>query len=290
MYFLVSYDLIDRVDLSLTQKMTAIYLARLLDENEVESAISEYDLAQKMKLSVDEVKLNIGVLVEKGVIWAPDDENKSSLSFKKPLFKDLGDETLESQADENKGENQNSRETHSEEARDYESEAALLEAVLRFTQVDKKQVPRYELEKSLDEGLVEKPKKDAAPIDLELESGYLDAEKDEIFAHIDSVEQRIKERAAKLKVRGLGAKQIESDNANKKLAVDETPDAEELLDLLAQSLEEPKEEKKKSRLNQTKLSPQNRAFLRASSVYKRSKKSADNAGLADGDEDKTIKI
>ncbi len=68
MYFLISYELVDRDDLSTEQKMCAIYLARQFDEHSDDFDIDEFEMASKLRLSVDEVKLNIEVLKSKKII------------------------------------------------------------------------------------------------------------------------------------------------------------------------------------------------------------------------------
>lgn len=81
MFFLVPYSLIDREDLSVIQKMCILYLARHYDENGVPPAINEEELAEKLRVSTGEIKLNLEVLASKGIL-ASESERRAS----EPIF------------------------------------------------------------------------------------------------------------------------------------------------------------------------------------------------------------
>ncbi len=68
MYFLISYDIVDRKDLTVSQKLTAIFLAREYDEKGLNAKISSDDIAKALNLSLNEVKINLEILANKGII------------------------------------------------------------------------------------------------------------------------------------------------------------------------------------------------------------------------------
>lgn len=68
MFFLVPYNIIDREDISLNQKMIAILLARIQDERGPNSSPSVSEIAERLKLSQEEVSLNLDFLVSKGIL------------------------------------------------------------------------------------------------------------------------------------------------------------------------------------------------------------------------------
>lgn len=292
MYFLVSYELIDRDDLSLSQKMMALYLARVLDENSGNVNISETDLASVMKLSLEEVKLNIQVLVSKGLINLGDMSLDAPLiEFKSPVFKPFSSFTddIKSKIDEAFGfelplNKASMLYLKSGEDIDFllsvvpdvKGSADPIEEAFYILQVlehnskssDKEGAKRTEDLIELKVDSVEKPKEN-------FDSDEAEDIESEIAAQIDSVEQRIKERAAKLRVRGL-----EDDNPKKDSATEESPEksrverpseSDELLEILAESIEK-KPPRTRLQANRKKISPKDRAFMRASSVYKKTKK------------------
>ncbi len=68
LYFLISYDIIDREDLNTNQKMIAIYLARKFDEKKYNATISPEEIAKSLKLSIDEVNISLDILSKKNII------------------------------------------------------------------------------------------------------------------------------------------------------------------------------------------------------------------------------
>ncbi len=88
MYFLISYDIIDREDLNTNQKMIAIYLARHFDEKRYHSTISPEKIAKSLRLSVDEVNMSLDILSKKNII------NRGSNASELRLF-EFNDFTLQ---------------------------------------------------------------------------------------------------------------------------------------------------------------------------------------------------
>lgn len=83
MFFLVPYNIVDREDISLNQKMIAIYLARIQDEKGPNTIPSVAEIASKLKLSEDEVSLNLELLLSKGILSA------SQLEVRRAQFNEI---------------------------------------------------------------------------------------------------------------------------------------------------------------------------------------------------------
>lgn len=70
MFFLVPYNIVDRDDISVNQKMIAIYLARIQDERGPNASPSMSEIASKLKISEEEVGLSMELLLSKGILSA----------------------------------------------------------------------------------------------------------------------------------------------------------------------------------------------------------------------------
>lgn len=68
MFFLVPYNIVDREDINLNQKMIAIYLARIQDERGPSYSPTVAEIAAKLKLSEEEVSLSLDFLVSRGIL------------------------------------------------------------------------------------------------------------------------------------------------------------------------------------------------------------------------------
>lgn len=297
MYFLVSYELIDRNDLSLIQKMIAIYLARLLDEGGG-SHVSEADLASMMKLSVDEVKLNLQVLISKGLIEKNNLENNGSSGFKKPVFKafsGISDE-IKAQIDSAFGFDISFKSASMLYLKSGENLDFLLDVISgALSEEDPVEETFYRLQ--LKE-FKEKRKADFSNDDkmyaLKKEEKEVltkpeifddiknnGKEKEEIAAQIDIVEKRIKERASRLKLKSsdkeLKNNSQKEDVSKKDKNLDSLDvkhsEPEELLKILSESVKKEPLNNSVSNNDKIKLSPKDRMFLRASSVYRKTKNS-----------------
>ncbi len=103
MFFLVPYKLIDREDLSIIQKMCILYLARHFDEKGALDPINELELAEKLRVSTSEIRLNLDVLLSKGIInidnhlisTQNEDKDAKNIIVKEAVFKNLSTDSFE---------------------------------------------------------------------------------------------------------------------------------------------------------------------------------------------------
>lgn len=220
MFFLVPYNIIDREDITLNQKMLAIYLARMQDEFGSSFSLDKKDIAPKLRLSEEEVALSLGVLLSKGILSA------EQVGIKEHSFVELTD----------------SEEEPAKAAEEEDEEAD-----------DAKNQSKTE------------------DVDLILDAAEL-------------AEERVRERAARLKLNVRKKKRSPNQDANLthirrhddiKLSEEEKAEllgqdeeADKLLKLLQ---EDPKEEKiTNQRIPKADISEaksKNRAFMKVSSVY-----------------------
>ncbi len=188
MFFLVPYNLIDRDDLSIIQKMCILYLARHFDEKGALDPINELELAEKLRVSTSEIRLNLDVLLSKGIInidnqlinQENEDKDAKDIIVKEAVFKNLSTDSFE----ELKMKLNNQMNVIS-------TEASVSE---RSGEVSPKQSqpessshidPSYIAELASDEAFKEETR---------------DPDYEEFVAKINSAEEKIKERAAKLKL------------------------------------------------------------------------------------------
>ncbi len=265
MFFLVPYNLIDRNDLSIVQKMCILYLARHFDEKGSSVPINELEIAEKLRLSTSEVRLNLDVLLSKGIInidntilnYQNEDKDAKDIIVKEAVFKDLPSDSFE-------------------------------ELKLKLNN-------KIKPDESLTDGLEEEK---TEVLEEEKDLAY-----DEFMAKITSAEEKIKERASKLKLnvrRENRREKYNKNNADRNSSgqkynrrktdrinqenVEKPSETDELLQILSESNKSILEEKKtiiddnyekfKNRPNrrredvQEKRKSVNPKFMKASSVYK----------------------
>lgn len=298
MFFLVPYHLIDRNDLSLIQKMCILYLARHYDEKGASAPISELEMAEKLRVSTSEVRLNLEVLVSKGIIDIDNEllevrDEKSDgkeIIVKEAIFKDLNLDEFEDLK------NKLNNRVPPSEADAFKDEAVVLEEA------------RGAGSPAPDRG--EKDGKKA-----EFEKDY-----DEVLAMISSAEERIRERASRLKL-NVRRERRERSGREGEAEAERNPqynrrksdrealerrqkaqESEELLQMLSESNKSLKEETKSIEGEQAasakrKPIPQvqkpdseegrkrvNTRFMQASSVYRQSNLSKRKPGKKKSDD------
>lgn len=310
MFFLVPYHLIDRNDLSLIQKMCILYLARHYDEKGASAPISELEMAEKLRVSTSEVRLNLEVLVSKGIIDIDNEllevrDEKSDgkeIIVKEAIFKDLNLDEFEDL--KNKLNN-----------RVPPSEAERFDALAELTEADAFKDEAVVLEEARGAGSPAPDRGEKDGKKAEFEKDY-----DEVLAMISSAEERIRERASRLKL-NVRRERRERSGREGEAEAERNPqynrrksdrealerrqkaqESEELLQMLSESNKSLKEETKSIEEEQAasakrKPIPQvqkpdseegrkrvNTRFMQASSVYRQSNLSKRKPGKKKSDD------
>ncbi len=220
MFFLVPYDLIDREDLSIIQKMCILYLARHFDEKGDSVPINEMELAEKLRVSTSEIKLNLEVLLSKGIINIGNkivDEKKNMLAdgdvndiiVKEAVFKSLNTDSLEElrmklnnqiRPEEKIREDRiEVGKLEKEKIQSETKEDIIQEEVKIEERIEKEDIIKDRLKFKPESNVEEKAESMESVID-DLAKEAIFSEYDELAAKVSSAEKKIQERASRLKL------------------------------------------------------------------------------------------